>query len=118
MKGKFVHSMELPVRWRDMDAFGHVNNSVFFSYFESARIAWWESITPEHISFQDTGPVVINAYCTFFKAIIYPETLFIKLYVGPAGRSSYECYYEIYSKENHELLYAEGSTKVVWVDRT
>lgn len=116
-KGKLVHSIEIPVRWCDMDAFGHVNNSIYFSYYESVRIAWWKEITPSEVSFQDIGPVVINAYSTFFKAILYPETLIVKMFVGPAGRSSYECYYEIYSKNKPEILYAEGSTKVVWVDR-
>jgi acyl-CoA thioester hydrolase len=101
-----------------MDAYNHVNNSVYFTYFESARIAWWQSITPPTFSFQQQGPVIINASATFVKAIIFPETLLIKLYVGPAGRSSHECYYEIYSKNAPDVLYASGSTKVVWVDRT
>lgn len=116
-KGKLVHTIDIPVRWCDMDAFGHVNNSVYLSYFEIARISWWNTIKPEGISFQEVGPVVINAYATFFKAIIYPETLLVKLFVGPAGRSSYECYYEIFTTTAPDTLYAEGSTKVVWVDR-
>ncbi len=112
-----VHIIEIPVRWYDMDAFGHVNNSVFFTYFEQARISWWHSIVPADISFQDTGPVIINAHCTFQKAIIYPETVSVKLFVGSPGRSSYESFYEICSQKNNAILYAEGSTKVVWVDR-
>lgn len=116
-KGKFVYAVSLPIRWSDMDDFGHVNNSVYLTYFEQARIDWWKSITPTDISFENTGPVIINAYCTFFNAITYPETLTVKLYVGPPGRSSYECYYDILSATQSELKYAEGSTKVVWVDR-
>lgn len=116
-QGKHVYSLTLPVRWCDLDAFGHVNNSVYFSYFEQARISWWESITPPSISFGTSGPVIINAHCTFLKPIFYPETLTIQLYVGPAGRSSHECYYQIYSAQDSNTLYAEGSTKVVWVDR-
>ena len=112
-----VHTCEIPVRWFDMDAFGHVNNSVYFTYFEQARTDWWRTTTPTGTKFDQSGPVIINAFCTFFKAIIFPETLVIKLYAGPPGRSSYECSYEIYSKANPELLYAEGFTKVVWVDR-
>jgi acyl-CoA thioester hydrolase len=112
-----VHTSDIPVRWCDMDAFGHVNNSVFFSYFESARIEWWKKIVPKDLSFQDTGPVLINASCTFLKPVFYPETLVIQVLVGPQGRSSYECVYKIYSKNDDTVLYAEGATKVVWVDR-
>ncbi|EKD53627.1 MAG: Thioesterase superfamily protein [uncultured bacterium] len=114
---KLVHSVEVEVRWGDMDAFGHVNNSVFLTYFEQARISWWQSITPPDISFTDTGPVIINAYCVFLKAITYPETVNVKLWAGPPGRSSYENFYVISSQKEDSILYAEGSTKVVWVDR-
>ena len=112
-----VHSIETPIRWSDMDAFGHINNSIYFSYFEMARFAWWDSIIPKGTTFFEIGPVIINAYCTFFKTIVYPETIIINLYVGPAGRSSYESYYEIVSKADSNIKYAEGSTKVVWVNR-
>jgi len=44
-----VHTTEIPVRWCDMDAFGHVNNRVYFSYFEVARIDWWKKIMPERL---------------------------------------------------------------------
>jgi acyl-CoA thioester hydrolase len=115
--GKLVHTEEIQVRWYDMDAYGHVNNSVYFTYFELARIAWWRLITPPEISFLEIGPVIINAHCTFFKTITYPDWLTVNMFAGPAGRSSYECYYDIQSKEKSDVLYASGSTKVVWVDR-
>ncbi len=114
---KCVYTTEIPVRWCDMDAFGHVNNSVYLSYFEVARIDWWQSITPNDIHLYDVGPVIVTANCTFLKAIVYPETVLVKLFVGPAGRSSYDCFYQIYSQQHTDVLYAEGTTKVVWVDR-
>lgn len=115
--GSLVHTTEIQVRWCDMDAFGHVNNSVYLSYFEMARIDWWHSITPKDLQFQDVGPVIVTANCTFLKAILYPETIIVSLFVGPAGRSSYDCFYKIHSKNQADVLYAEGTTKVVWVDR-
>jgi acyl-CoA thioester hydrolase len=112
-----VHTTEIAIRWCDMDAFGHVNNSVYFSYFEVARIEWWNKIIPANVHFKETGPVLINASCTFQKPIFYPETLAVSLLVGPAGRSSYECFYQITAKADANIVYAEGMTKVVWVDR-
>ncbi|CAN5249007.1 thioesterase family protein [soil metagenome] len=114
---KFVYEMEIPVRWFDMDAFGHVNNSVYLTYFESARTAWWNSITAVDMSFLETGPVIINVNCTFFKAIMFPEIVTVKIFVGPPGRSSHEIFYEINSLKKPGIIYAKGSTKVVWVDR-
>ncbi|MDX1902152.1 MAG: thioesterase family protein [Gammaproteobacteria bacterium] len=113
----FIFSLDIPVRWYDMDAFGHVNNSVYFTYFEQTRATWWDTIRPEGITYTDIGPVIVNAFCTFRRAIVYPETLCVKLYISSPSRSSYEHHYEIYSANNPEILYATGSTKVVWVDR-
>lgn len=112
----YVHSLEIPVRWFDMDAYNHVNNSIYFTYFEQARIEWWHQIRPEEFVNHAEGHVVVNATCTFFKPITFPETIVVKLYVGPPGRSSYEFFYKIYSKNNPDILYAEGSNKMVWID--
>jgi acyl-CoA thioester hydrolase len=112
-----VHTAEIVVQWRDMDAFGHVNNSIFFAYFEFARIAWWRGILSGDEQYLDQGPVVVNAQCTFLKPIIYPATLSVVVYAGPPGRSSYENFYQIYLKSEQPILCAEGSTKIVWVDR-
>jgi acyl-CoA thioester hydrolase len=111
-----VYSLEIPVRWFDMDAYSHVNNSVYFTYFEQTRIDWWYKIRPIEFANHAEGHVVVNANCTFLKPINFPETIIVKLFVGPPGRSSYEFFYEIYSKQNPDVLYAEGSTKMVWID--
>jgi len=116
-ESKLVFTLDIPVRWYDMDSFGHVNNSVYFTYFEQTRATWWNSIKPEGISYLETGPVLINASCTFLRVIIWPEIIRVKLYVHQPGRSSFEHSYEIISANDSEILYATGATKVVWVDR-
>lgn len=115
--GKFVYELALPVRWYDMDAYGHVNTSVYFTYFEQTRISWFTKKTSSTFQLEKTGPVVINSSCSFLKSIRYPEIILIKLYVSPPGRSSFESYYQIYSQNQPDILYAEGYAKIVWVDR-
>ncbi|MDP2194899.1 MAG: acyl-CoA thioesterase, partial [Rhodocyclaceae bacterium] len=65
----FVHTLRIPVRWGDMDALGHVNNTVYFRYTEQARIDWLESLGFAVMVDVEEGPVIINASCTFFKPI-------------------------------------------------
>lgn len=113
---QLVHTLDIPVRWVDMDAYHHVNNSVYFTYFEQTRIDWWYKIKPPEFDHHLEGHVVIHANCTFLKPINYPDTITVKLYVSPPGRSSYEFFYEIYSKQDPDILYTEGSTKMVWID--
>lgn len=111
---KLVFSIEMDVRWGDMDALGHVNNTVYFRYMEQARVSWLESLSGSITA--DTGPVIINASCTFLAPIVYPERLVVDVFAGAPGRSSFETHYEIRPAREREPLYAEGAAKVVWAE--
>ena len=115
---RLVHTMRMPIRWGDMDAMGHVNNTVYFRYFETARIAWFDDIgcTPDPAG---EGPVIVNADCTFLKQLKYPGEIEVATLVGPPGRSSFPMRHEIRvvgADGAAGLLHAEGGAKVVWVN--
>ncbi len=111
-----VHRMHMPIRWGDMDAMGHVNNTVYFRYLEQARIVWFEALgcPPDPVG---TGPVIINAHCTFLKQLRYPGDIEVTTYVGDFGRSSFQTLHQIRRVDSPEVLAAEGGSKVVWVDQ-
>lgn len=117
---QFVHTMRIPIRWGDMDAMGHVNNTVYFRYIESARIAWLEQVgaLPDP-SISGEGPVIVNAQCSFLKQLTYPGEIEVTTFVGPPGRSSIEVTHEIRlvgPDGQAGALHAEGGAKVVWID--
>ncbi len=114
-KGKLVHSCEIPVRWGDMDAYGHVNNVVYMRYLEEARA---QLIGKMDVAMDPNGlaPVVINIGCTFFKPVVYPDNLRIDCYVKDPGRSSFMTTYEVFSQNDPETVVSEGYAKVVWID--
>lgn len=112
---KLLLTTRIPVRWGDMDFYGHVNNTVYFRYFEQARVEWLEEMAFRVGPDVPTGPVIINASCTFLIPVNYPATVVAKLYAGQPGRSSVMTWYELYV-EGDERLYAEGAAKVVWMD--
>jgi acyl-CoA thioester hydrolase len=116
--GTYIDTITFPIRWSDMDALGHVNSCVYFTYFEQARIEWWKKQNITNFTTTNSGPVLVTANCTYLRPIVYPEDISIKIYVGTPGRSSYECYYDVISANDPTILYAEGQTKLVWVDRT
>lgn len=111
---KAIYQTEIPIRWGDMDAYGHVNNTVYFRYAEQARCEWLEKmgfkVAPEGIT-----PVIINAGCTFLRPMNYPGTVQLRMFAGVPGRSSLETYYEM-RLAGDDTLYCEGSAKVVWMD--
>jgi acyl-CoA thioester hydrolase len=106
-------SCEMPVRWGDLDAYGHVNNTLYFRYFEEARFQWMlEKGLPLK---SDTHPVVVTIGCTFLRPIFYPETLRIDVFLSEPGRSSFMVTYKVYTLSQPETPAAEGYSKVVWV---
>lgn len=115
---KQVHAMRQAIRWGDMDAFGHVNNTVYFRYMESGRIAFLEQAAGD-LEIQGQGPVIVTAYCSFIRQLKYPGEIEIRTFAGPAGRSSFEVTHEIRMVDadgNAGVVAAEGGGKVVWID--
>jgi acyl-CoA thioester hydrolase len=115
---KLVHVMRMPIRWGDMDMMGHVNNTVYFRYIESARIAWLEEAggAPDPAGI---GPVIVNAHCSFLKQLKYPGEIEVTTYVGPPGRSSFEVSHEIRlvgADGQPGAIHAEGGAKIVWIN--
>jgi acyl-CoA thioester hydrolase len=110
---KLVHTERIAVRWGDMDAMGHVNNTVYFRYMEQARISWFDTLVPRDEAWKSTGIVIANATCNFKRPINYPGTVEVKLSVGPAGGSSIATFYELTVDES---LCADGAATVVFID--
>jgi acyl-CoA thioester hydrolase len=108
-----VHTGTIPVRWGDMDAAGHVNNSRFFSYFEEARVEWLKA-TLDASMFDESGPVLARATCDFERPVHHPATLEIEVYVEPPGRSSLPTYY-VARLANTDDVVATGTAVLVWV---
>jgi acyl-CoA thioester hydrolase len=110
-----VHVEKIPVRWGDMDAMGHVNNTVYFRYMEQARIGWFDALVPGDEAWQSTGIVIANASCNFKRPINYPGTVEVKVYAGAPGGSSVPTFYEMRVDEE-EAIYADGAAVVVFID--
>lgn len=110
---KHVHTAEISVRWGDMDAAGHVNNSRFFSYFEEARVNWLKSALDASL-FETSGPVLANASCDFKQPLRYPADLAIDVYATPPGRSSLKNVYDARVQGSGDRV-AVGTAVLVWV---
>ena len=110
---RLVHVERIPVRWGDMDAMAHVNNTVYFRYMEQTRISWFEALLPRGEAWGSTGIVIANASCNFKKAINYPGTVEVKMFAGAPGGSSLPTFYELLVKNQ---IHADGEATVVFID--
>ena len=105
----------IPIRWGDMDSMGHVNNTVYFRYMEQTRISWFDSLLPRGKDWGSTGIVIASATCNYRRAMTYPGTVEVKLYVGTPGGSSIPTFYEM-RVDDDPKPYADGSAVVVCID--
>ncbi len=112
---KLVFEMTMPIRWGDLDAMGHVNNTVYFRYFEIIRIAWFDQIGSMPNP-NGEGPVIVNAFCNFIKQLEYPGDVLARHYVAEPGRSSFETYVTLERSDMPGVVHAAGGARTVWVD--
>ncbi|HWP19014.1 MAG TPA: thioesterase family protein [Burkholderiaceae bacterium] len=112
---KLVHEMRIPIRWGDMDAMGHVNNAMYFRYLEVARIEWMRSIGAQPDP-RGEGPVIVNAFCNFYRQLEYPGEILARHYVANPGRSSFDTYITLERCDRLGEIYAAGGATTVWVD--
>ena len=112
---KLVYEMTIPIRWGDMDAMGHVNNTLYFRYLEIARVDWLHSIKAD-LNPQGEGPVIVNAFCNFYKQLEYPGDVRLKMYASDPGRTTFESWATIERTDQPDVVYAAGGATVIWVN--
>jgi len=114
-KKKLVYEMSIPIRWGDMDAMNHLNNTTYFRYMETIRIDWIRS-TGASMDSQGEGVVIINAFCNFYRQLEYPGDVLAKMYASDPGSSSFETWVTMERADSPGLLNAAGGATTVWVD--
>jgi len=105
---------EIPVRWGDMDARGHVNNTLYFRYFESSRIALFHSLNVyEEMEASGDAPILVYTHCNFKAPVSYPDTIYVGAKITNIKESKVTIKHSMISKKlNREV--AEGEALVVW----
>lgn len=103
------------VRWGDMDAYNHVNNSVYATYVEEARLQWFRSLDPGWMGV-DAAPILAALNTNFRKPIEWPAEIVVEMYAGRVGRSSFNASFRITDRNAPDVLYAEGDSVLVWID--
>ena len=109
-------SVPMMVRWRDLDAFNHVNNSKFLSYLEEARLQWLMTLPGEWID-ENIAPVVAAAHINYLRPIEWPNEIAIELFVERLGNTSLTIGHRILGATDSNALYADGNVVMVWIDK-
>ena len=109
--------VELPVQWGEMDSFQHVNNIVYFRYFESARIEYFKqaSVIASEGQVASVGPILAKTNCTFIFPLQYPDRVLCTASTVELLSDRFVMEYHIYSIR-YQRLAAKGSGLIVSYD--
>lgn len=110
----FTFSTTINIQWGDMDALGHVNNSRYLTFFETARCEFFKQFGI-FAEAGDEGPVVAQAELRYRGQVAYPATIRVHIRFAAARESSFRVEYAVYDEGNGRLV-CDGSTLLVWVD--
>ena len=113
---RYLHFLTVPTRWMDNDVYGHVNNVVYYSYFDTVVNGYLISSGALDIEKSPVIGLVVETQCRFFKPITFPDAVHAGLRVARLGNSSIR--YEIgIFRNDEETAAAQGHFVHVYVDR-
>ena len=112
---KQVFEWQFAVRWGDMDVMGHVNNTQYFRYMETARIDWLTQVQMEP-SPSGQGPVIVNTFCNFYRQLVYPDLVLLKMYTSDPARTTFETWVTMERVNEPGVICAAGGATTIWVD--
>jgi acyl-CoA thioester hydrolase len=113
---EFPVIIEVMVSWGEMDAMGHVNNIVYFRYFESARIAYFERVGfLEAMKETGVGPILASTHCRFRIPLTYPDRVLVGASASELKEDRFVMRYRVVS-ESKGAIAAEGDGLIVSYD--
>jgi acyl-CoA thioester hydrolase len=114
--GEYPVVVRLPVQWGEMDAYGHVNNAVFFRYFETARIAYLERCGfVESYDTDKVGAILHSTSCRYRRPLHYPDTVLVGARAREVQPDRFTMEYRMVSLTEQEVA-AEGTGVIVSFD--
>ena len=115
--GNWPISIEITVQWGDMDALKHVNNTVFLTWMETARMAYFEECgMMDTFESEKIGPILAAIKADFLAPVVYPDTVVVHTTISKMGRASFDMAYKIMSSANGGEFVATGSATGVMCD--
>lgn len=112
---KKIFTADIEVRFRDLDAMGHVNNSVYFTYFEYGRVLFSRQIfnmyEPADFTF-----IMAHTSCDFLKPVKLSDRIILQMGVTNIGTKSFDYGYRLVNRTDAAVVYATGESVQVCYD--
>lgn len=107
----------IDVRWRDLDAFNHVNNATYLTYLEESRLQWLKQV-PGTWYGEHCMPLLVASHLNYRQPIAWPAAIVTELSCERIGDSSLTFAHRIVKADDDTHLYCDGNVVLVWADPT
>lgn len=110
-----IEPVKIQVRFSDLDVLGHVNNNIYFSYFELTRVHYFRELLGEHWDWKQFGIVLAKNEVEYVRSVLLNDEPEIRMYTEHIGTKSFTLLYELVVKD---IVYAKGRSVQVCFDAT
>ena len=117
MQEKFKHTIRPEIRFVDVDAFGHVNNAHYLTYFEQARVKYFDDIVDWPYDWSRQGIILARAEINYVMPLLFRDEVIVMTRCSRIGTKSFDMEYRMVKEnEGKEILLADGMTVMVAFD--
>ncbi len=111
------HTSKVNIRFSDLDLFGHVNNAVYLTYYEEARVLYFDQVVGYDYDWSMEGIILARFEVDFIRPVHFKEDVFIRLKCSRIGSKSFDLVYEMFSlKGDKEILLSSATSVMVMYD--
>jgi len=105
-----IEPVKIQIRYADLDALGHVNNSNYLTYFEIARVHYFNELLGKDWDWRNEGMILANSSLEFLKQLLIQHEAEVKISTLSVGTKSFELYYEI---SVDDVVFCSGKSVIV-----
>jgi acyl-CoA thioester hydrolase len=109
---KFKQRLPIQIRFNDIDGLKHVNNSVYFNYFDLGRVAYFKDIFRGTVDYFENGLIIASTKTDFFKQVSLEDSIEVVTKVVRIGNKSFDLLQQVRDAENQEII-CESTTVMV-----
>lgn len=113
---KLLHSHQFAIRWGDLDAYNHLNNTAYFLYVQEARFELMRHYNLSYDGKAQSAPILLHTSFSFKKQVNYPETILIETYLVKVERKKVFLEHVVKSATHPDLIYGLCEALVMWYD--
>jgi acyl-CoA thioester hydrolase len=114
-EAKPLIALPMAMRWRDLDAFNHANNSTYLTYLEEARLQWMTQV--DGWMNERHAPILAAVHVNYRRPLNWPADIIVELYCERIGNTSLTLAHRIVDASDLSALYSDGQSVMVWIDQ-